>query len=1450
MNIAFKKFCDFIKWQIPSSWEDAVLIQNTSNDDVFDLTIEKETIPKIKDVESLFYLVMQINKNYQKEHSFKISLKLDFKQNCFSAEEFLEYSNFLMKLITNERNFFQRCEIIENRCAEFSIFIFNKDQYEEFLKYEPIFLNKGEKFGLKNLKINVIFEDRPEVFTPPPQSTHIVKPFAETTKSSKKRTINSKKLEDFESIKLEEIRTYPEPFVTFTGQVYKINSGKTKNNKFRYNLFIVDGFYKEAVKIDYFNLSKPLDINENDYVQVWAEIVDPKNIYKEIIELKPRKIKVIEKPKDFSLNLVDDAIEKRVELTARTSKSTMDGISSPADYVKIAKQFGHTAIGIADLDSVQAFPDFYKEIKKSNIKAIYGSTFSTISSQIKKVLNLNEDFNLLKSRYVVLDLETTGLSPEYSEIIEFGAVVVENNEIVEEHQFFVNPGVEIPSKITTITNITQQIIDEQGISKSEAFRKISNIIKDSVMVAHNAKFDFKFLQKLFINEGKTKILTPIIDTLEVARFLLPSLKSHSLKNVSKTIGVIYDETVAHRADYDAKVLAQVWQSFLQQFVEQKVSTLSSLQNQKSTIFELKPDRVFSKELTVIAKNQAGLKKLYKMISIANTDNLIANKPLLFYDKLEKDSDLIIGTGGPNSQIFEFLLYGLKEEVEEIIDIYDFIELPPPIAFIHLIKREIVKEEHIYDALSYLVSLGKKYNKPVVAVGDVRYCEPREKIFHELYIYAKGVGGSAHPLFDYRDKDKNSHIFPDKYFFNTQELIDQFSFLNNSELVFEIVVKNSNLIANQIDNNIEIIKENLYPPKIENSSQKLRDFAYEVAHKKYGNPLPQLILDRIKKELDPIIQQGFDVVYWISKQLVEEAKKEGSIVDSRGSVGSSIVAYLVGITDVNPLKPHYVCLKCQYVEFSEAPEILCGFDLPSKNCPNCGQPLDRDGQNIPFETFLGFNAEKVPDIDLNFAGDIQLKMHNFIRKIFGEKNTFRAGTVLTSAEKTVFGYARNLGEIKSQINKRFDSNLELSYFTNTFMDFLSTKASGVKRTSGRHAGGIVVIPNDYEIEDFTPVNYPANDEKSDWKTTHFDYKPMQNNILKFDILGHDDPVILLMLEKLTNLKAEQIPKNDPKILELFKSTKSLKIQPSQIAGETTGAMGIPEFGTHFVRGMLLTAPVSSIADIIAICGLAHGTNVWQGNAESLITKENLTIKDVISCRDDIMLYLINKGLASYDAFEIMEQVRKGKGINANQEKLLIEKDVPNWYIDSLQKISYLFPKAHAAAYVAKAWKLAFFKLYYPLAFYAVYFSIRSNTKDIDKMILNPRQLEPIVRDLKERMKIKKATKKEEDLCYMLEIVMELKARGFEIQKIDLYRSEATEWQIDYENNALIPPFSSLDGIGDVNAINIVKARKEKPFKSIEDFVKRTETNQTITQKLTEMGVFGTLSKKDQINIFEL
>ncbi|WP_235666639.1 PolC-type DNA polymerase III [Mycoplasmopsis gallopavonis] len=810
---------------------------------------------------------------------------------------------------------------------------------------------------------------------------------------------------------------------------------------------------------------------------------------------------------------------------------------------------------------------------------------------------------------------------------------------------------------------------------------------------------------------------------------------------------------------------------------------------------------------------------------------------MFWEDLPKDHEnLLIGSGGLKSELIDALLYSSDLKLNELIQRFDYIEVPHPDAFLHYIDENDFTYSQILKLLKLLIQRAQKFGKTVVAIGDVRYENQNDQIFYKSLVYSKGIGNTAHFLFNYGKAKADTLKIPQLYFPTTDEMLDKFSFLKDQALIEDIVINNTHKIANLIDDNIIVIHDKLYTPKFDDSHIKLKELVYQTAHQMYGNPLPKIIKDRLEQEINPILEYGFDVIYWISHILVKKSNDSGYLVGSRGSVGSSLVATMAGITEVNPLPPHYVCPQCKHFELANIEGITSGFDLDDKTCNSCQITMIKDGQTIPFETFLGFKADKVPDIDLNFSGEFQPEVHNEVKRLFGDSHTLRAGTISTIKSKTGFGYIKKACE-------------EYGFtYSNNFIDFLSTKIEGVKRTTGQHPGGIIIIPKEYDVAEFTPINYPADDISLDWKTTHFDFHAIHDNVLKLDLLGHLDPTAIRMLEKLTGLDVKKdVPKKDPKVLSLFYETDALGISPQAIGGEITGALGLPEFGTNFVRKMLYEAKPTSFADLISLSGLSHGTDVWSNNAQELIKNQGMTIKDVISCRDDIMVYLINKGVDPLNSFKIMEQVRKGKSITPEQEEELKKFNVPSWYIESMKKIKYMFPKAHATAYVLMAWRIAWFKLYHPLAYYATFFTTRVQEFDVE-VLENDFGAKKINAKLKELDAIKNKKVNDKELIQTLEIARELYARGFKISKINLEKSLANEWVIDAANGALIPPFASIKGIGVSVAEKIVQAREESDFRSKEDFKKRSTINSTLFKTIDELGVLESLNETDQMTLF--
>ena len=1440
MKNYFENFCNKISFKPNNEFSEAkivkvVLKNNDSNLKYYDFNFK---VKKIIDPSSMFSFLEKIEDNFGFKIKFNFEIE-NLKLEKTIIEKYLQmiFANFLDNsfLLDTFRNLEKK---LDNE--NFYIELNNNISFSKFVAFEKQINNLMKRFGFKNLKIifkvvnssNSLLENEKSKLKI--EASKIIDINNTREENTKEENIQRFQKKSYVELEISQLAKENLESVMVCGYIFKIDERKTKTGWIVTTISITD--YLEAINIKAFaktqsEIEKNRKYKINDFIQVKGNY--KKNTYKNIPLINANKIVVLESKIDQTKN--DFASKKRVELSIRTKMSTMDGIKNPSDFIQIAKKWGHKAIAIVDEDSVQSFPDFYHASKDSGIKPIYGVSLNTISKGNDAIYGEKNNVLLSKDSYVVLDLETTGLSPEYDDIIEFGALKVKEGNIVDRKQFFVKPTKKIPKMITKITNISDELIEKSNAKiESEAILDIKDYLKDYTLVAHNAKFDITFINTKLEKYGHKKVTNPIINTVAVAKMIFPEAKKFSLKFVAKKFNIFYDKDIAHRADYDADVLARIWIQMIPMLLEIKISNQNELSIFKNEKIKLTK---FSKEVTLLAKNQAGIKELFECVSLALTDNFF-KYPKLYLDFLEKRENLLLGSGSLKSHLVDKMLFDSKLEVAKEISRYDYIEVQPLKNFKHFIQRGFL-EKDLIDMIKFVIKEAKRQKKIVVATGDVRYIEEREKIFHKVYINSKGLGGVRHYLFDYDDENPN---YPTQNILTTKEMIESFSFLEDDNLINDIVVENSNKIANMIENNIQIIKNKLYTPKFENSDEKLRELVYTNARKRYGENLPKIIEERIKKELDAIIEHGYGVIYWLSHMLVSKSLEEGYLVGSRGSVGSSFVATMSGITEVNPLVAHYVCPKCFETIFPEnASKINSGYDLPEKNCKNCNIPYDREGQNIPFETFLGFEGEKVPDIDLNFSGENQSKIHNEVKKIFGADHVFRAGTISTVAEKMAFGYVKTWVEEK---NKEF---------SDLFIEFIAKGLVGTKRTTGQHPGGIIVIPKKFKVEDFTPINFPANNTSSTWKTTHFDFHSIHNNVLKLDLLGHDDPTAIRKLEKLTGVNAKKdIPFSDPKVISLFSSTKELGINLKDINGEKTGAIGIPEFGTKFVRGMLEKVNVRSFGDLISLSGLSHGTDVWTGNAEEMIKTKKLTLNDLISCRDDIMIDLINKDVKPSLAFKIMENVRRGKGITLDQKTKLKEKNVQNWYIDSLAKIKYMFPKAHATAYVMMAWRIAWFKLYYPLAYYSTYFTTRPDVFDLKTILKGKIAIKEKLEDFKKRKransKESKLTTREILLIPIFEICLELLARNIKISNVQLDKSKATDWFFEKESNTLIPPFSSIDGLGEAIAKKIVIARDEEHFTSIYDLKLRTGINNTLIEFFKEIEITKSLPETNQISFF--
>ncbi|QBF34865.1 PolC-type DNA polymerase III [Mycoplasmopsis phocirhinis] len=1240
----------------------------------------------------------------------------------------------------------------------------------------------------------------------------------------------------YQQTKINEISLFPEKSdVEINGEIFEYDLLTTKNDKFIYSLSICD--YEDAITVKWFR-DEALDENivNNDFIKgKWISVRGTTAIQsfgKSEWFIYMDNYEIIE---SMCLISSDEAPQnqKRIELHVSSKLNTMDGIIEPEEIIQRAKKFAMPAVAISDLDAVQGYPRFYQAAKKANIKAIYGASYSTYHKQPKIFLGSIPKGKISEQTFVCFDIETTGLSPRFHELIEYGSFSINvEKPSVKPVQFLIKPKGKIKPFTTSLTGITQSDIDKKGIDYRESLQKIYDDLNGKIALAHNAKFDFNFIKEQFRIHNMPFPDVCVIDTLVVSRLMFPERKKHSLGDLANNLDVNYDPNVAHRADYDAKVLADVWVEMMDKMRLKDVLSFEDLLNYQP---EHKYKERFPYTISTLVKNQQGLKKQFKMISDCLTTNYSFG-PKTYLEDIKKDDDLLIGSGTLRSKLIDDYFYSNHEEFLNEILRYDYIEIPAPQCFQHWIDTDFITKEQLYFALKEIIITAKEFGKIPIATADVRYLDLVDKKAFEILVYAKGIGASRHYLYDHRRAKSKTLTIPNQHFLTTQEMLEQFSFLNDVNLINEIVVKNTQKIADMIEN-VEVIKDKLYTPVFDDSKTKLRDLVYQNAKKKYGVNLPDIVKQRIEAELTPIIKYGFDVIYWISHKLVKKSLDEGYVVGSRGSVGSSLVATLSDISEVNPLAPHYVCEQCKHFELANIDSITSCYDLPDRMCNKCKINMNKDGHSIAFETFLGFEADKVPDIDLNFSGEFQGEVHNETKKIFGQSHTLRAGTISTIAFKTGYGYV-----------KSFLEESEKKY-SDSFASFLAKKIEGVKRTTGQHPGGIIIIPTEYDVFDFTPVNYPADDTKSTWLTTHFEYKAIHDNVLKLDLLGHDNPTIIKMLEKYTGIKIASLPKNDENLIKVFTSTQPLGIKPQDIGGEQTGAIGLPEFGTKFVRQMLTQAQPKSFADLVSISGLSHGESVWIGNNQDLIMSQGFVLPEIFSCRDDILASLSKQGVPEQYAFNIMEKVRKGKGINEEEENKLIEYKIPTWQIESMKKIKYMFPKAHAVAYVLMAWWIAWFKIYKPLAFYAAYYATHSNSLDIEGMIdvRYGKKAHNKLIYLESKTK-NELESKEKIIMPTLEITRELYARGLYISNIDIEKSLSEEWLIDEENNCLIPPFSALDGLGKAVADSIINARTQKAYTSIQDFTSRAKVNKTLTEKLRELGAFGNLDDTDQIRLF--
>ena len=1126
---------------------------------------------------------------------------------------------------------------------------------------------------------------------------------------------------------------------------------------------------------------------------------------------------------DFTEKRMDHSPVKRVELHCHTTMSDMDGVTDVKKLLKTAMGWGHQAMAITDHGVVQAFPDANHCVEGKDFKVIYGME-GYLVDDIKNIVTDSRGQSL-DSTFVVFDIETTGFSAVNDRIIEIGAVKVENGVITEKFSEFVNPERPIPFEIEKLTSINDRMV-EDAPNISVILPKFMDFCGGSVLVAHNADFDTGFIRHNCEVLGLPYDYT-YVDTLGIARSFLEGLKNYKLDTVVEAMGC----TLAnhHRAVDDAGATADVFVRFLERFKKKNIRDLDELNTYSAmSVDAIKKLKTY--HIILLAKNEIGRINLYRLVSLSHLD-YYARRPRIPKSVLAKYREgLILGSACEAGELFRAVVdERSEEEIARIVDFYDYLEIQPTGNNEFMIRdpkmTKVSTVADLQDLNRKIVELGEKFNKPVCATCDVHFLNPEDEVYRRIIMSNKGFG--------------DADLQPPLYLRTTEEMLEEFQYLG-AEKAEEVVVTNTNRIADMIDR-ISPVRPDKCPPVIENSAGILRDICYNRAHELYGEDLPDIVTERLERELNSIIGNGFAVMYIIAQKLVWKSVADGYLVGSRGSVGSSFVAYMAGITEVNSLQAHYLCPKCHYVDFDsdyvKSFSGRSGCDMEDRVCPVCGEPLMKEGHDIPFETFLGFKGNKEPDIDLNFSGDYQSKAHAYTEVIFGKGKTFRAGTVGTLADKTAYGYAMHYYEEHEQHKRSCE------------LDRISSGCVGVRRTTGQHPGGIIVVPHGEEIYSFTPVQHPANDQTTKIITTHFDYHSIDHNLLKLDILGHDDPTMIRMLEDITGVDATKIRLDDPEVLSLFHGLEALHIKPEDIGGTDLGSLGIPEFGTEFVMQMLRDTKPKAFSDLVRISGLSHGTDVWLGNAQTLIQEGKAQISTAICTRDDIMIYLIDKGVESEQSFKIMESVRKGKGLTPDYEKVMKEHGVPDWYLWSCKKIKYMFPKAHAVAYVMMGIRIAWFKIHEPLAYYAAFFTIRATAFDYGLMCQGKAAIDNHIKAYKANPNL---SKKEQDTLRDMKIVQEFYARGFEFLKIDLYQSDAIKFQV--VEDKLLPPFSVIEGMGGIAAEALAVAahaeteRGEK-FLSKDDIRQKAKVSQTVLDTMAELGLLGGLPESNQLSIFD-
>ena len=1406
------------------------------------------SVPSVKDLKELDIIYENIKKNFGKE--LEVDFKVEYTKSEIMREELVtivEKAIIRLKArnaISKSFLYFYRIRIEETVIDielndKTSIEILLQTKIDE--KLEKIL----ENYGIYNFKVKFIHgnfskelteveaqkqkemitlsakidsENRATAANKPQKSNEIYVKQG----GFQRQSYSSNKTKEIKgnSISLTEfLELYEDELCVVEGEVFSIESRDIRNEKILLTIRLTDEVTSLTSKV-FCDKDKPVEVSVGDFIKISGKKqIDRYSDNEEVIMIN--SINKLEKTK---AKKEDKAEVKMVELHTHSKMSEMVGVEDIGDLIKRAISYGHKAMAITDYSVVHAFPFAYKAAKGKDFKAILGCEMYMVDDTLPMVRDCKTGA-IEDTTFVVFDLETFGLNSHKNEIIEIGAIKLKGTRIVDTFSSFVNPNKIIPKKISELTHITQDMVDNAPTIE-DVLPKFLEFTKDAVMVAHNSAFDMGFIRRDAKKYMGIDYKPPIIDTLQMARDLYPDLKGYNLDRLNKTFKLSLENH--HRAIDDAQSTAKLFIMFLEKYIENGVVNVENMNG----AFPLNIQKQATRNIMVIAKNLTGLQNLYRLVSEAHIDYYGSKKPRVLKSRVDKLRDgLIVGSSltshfSNDGELAEYYMRYDLENVEKNIDFYDYIELLPRATYAELYEEDgtgtISSFEQIEDMNRYFYNLVKERGKLVIASSNVHYNNEEDYKIRSILLY-----GSGNVFRENQYKTDNKF-----YFRTTDEMLDEFSYLGE-EVANEIVVKNTNTIADMIEV-IKPVPDGFYPPKIDNAENIVKEMTYEKAYRIYGNPLPEIVKARLERELGAIIGNGFSVLYLSAQKLVKKSLDSGYLVGSRGSVGSSLVAFMMGITEVNALYPHYICTnpECKNSEFIEREGV--GIDLPEKICPKCGQPYKRDGYSIPFEVFMGFNGEKVPDIDLNFSGEYQSEIHRYCEQLFGKENVFKAGTISTLAEKNAEGYVKKYFEDHELKNNRAE------------IIRLAKKVEGAKKTTGQHPGGMVVVPRDHNIYEFCPVQKPANDITNDSITTHFDYHVMDEQLVKLDILGHDDPTTIKMLQEYTGVDIYSIPIADPETLKIFSSTESLGITSEDI-NSVVGTFGVPEFGTPFVRQMLIDTMPKTFAELVRISGLSHGTDVWLNNAQEFIRQKKATLSQVITVRDDIMNYLIDQGIEKGTAFKIMEFVRKGKPSKDPEgwekfSNLMKEHNVAEWYIESCRRIKYMFPKGHAVAYVMMAMRIAYFKVHYPLAFYAAYLSRKAEDFDFDIMG-NPESAKNHLEVLSKEPKLDVKKKAEMAIC---EIIVEMYARGFQFLPIDIYKSGGTKFTI--EDGKIRIPLIGLSGLGGAVIDNILKERELDKFLSYEDLKRRTKVSQTIVEKLKSINAVDSLSETNQISLF--